>query len=445
MKKKIEKALSVPVLMSDEMTKAVDLWKKAYKDSGSLFSEDVKSMNLCAAIAAEVARLVTIEFRSSITGSERAEAINKSYQELLKSIRRHTEYACVFGGVVFKPYFDGEKISVECVAADRFFPTAFSACGNIISCVFAEQKKVGDKLYLRLEYHNMTKGGVEIINKAFFQGGLFSSLSEVPLSRVKDWEDLEEYTFLEGVKKPLFSYFKIPFANNIDIYSPLGVSVYSRALDVIREADRQYSRLLWEFEGGELAIDASIDALKQNGKSYSLPRLNERLFRGIDIELSSGDLYSVFAPNLRDSSFISGLEQLLRKIEDLCGLSHGVFSNVDLSAKTATELKIMRQKTYSTITDIQASLKCALLSLLESIDLLLDIYNLAKSGSFDVSFEFDDSIICDRETEFSERKTLLDAGIIAPWEMRAWFLGESEEQARKSLASQNEQKTSPAL
>ena len=107
----------------------------------------------------------------------------------------------------------------------------------------------------------MTKSGVEITNRAFLEGGLFSNLSEVALERIKEWEDLEPYIFLKGVNKPLFSYFKIPFANNVSMYSPLGVSVFSRAIDVICEADKQYSRLLWEFEGGELAIDASVDAV----------------------------------------------------------------------------------------------------------------------------------------------------------------------------------------
>lgn len=430
MKNKIKKIFKVPVLISDEMSCSIDLWKRAYKNSQSLSDDaNVKSMNLCSAIAAEVARLVTIEFRSDITGSGKADFINESYQEFLKSLRRYTEYAAALGGVIFKPYLKDGRLSIECIGQDRFYPIEFSD-SKLVSCVFAEQKKSGGKHYLRLEYHKMTNGGVEIINKAFMQGGILSSFTEVPLNRVEGWEEICEYTFFEGIDKPLFSYFKIPFANNIDIHSPLGVAVFSRALDVISEADKQYSRLLWEFEGGELAVDASVDALKHNGKGYQLPKLNERLFRGIDIELSSGDLYSVFSPTLRDESLINGLETLLVRIEDLCGLSRGVFSKADISAKTATEIKIMRQKTYSTVTDIQNSLENALLSLVDALSVLCDIYGLAPSGDIKTSFEFDDSIVCDREAEFKERLELLKLGVIEPWEMRVWYLGEPEEQAK---------------
>jgi len=436
LKKKIEKALGASVLVSDEMTGAIRLWSDVYKNRAPWLDENVKSLNLCAGIANEFSRLVTLEFSSCAEGSKRADVIDECYQKLIREIRRYVEYACALGGIVLKPYVENGKLEIEFVGADKFFPTKFNGRGEVISAAFCEHKKVGEKLYLRIEHHDMTEMGVEITNRAFACGGFFSNISEVPLSRVSEWENLEEYVFLEGVKKPLFSYFKIPFANNIDLYSPLGVSVFSRAVDVICEADRQYSRLLWEFEGGELAIDASVDAVKSAGKDFKMPHLRERLFRGIDIDLAGGDLYSVFAPALRDTSIINGLEHILYRVEDLCGLSRGVFSNVDIGAKTATELKIMRQRTYASVCDIQSSLKEALSLLVDALDVLCDVYDLAPGGDVSLSFDFDDSIISDRQTEFEERCTLLEKGIISDWEMRVWYLGESEEEAKKMQSAE---------
>lgn len=51
-------------------------------------------------------------------------------------------------------------------------------------------------------------------------------------------------------------------ANTIEKDSPLGVSVYSRAVKNIMEADFQWDRFLWEFEGGELAVDACEELLR---------------------------------------------------------------------------------------------------------------------------------------------------------------------------------------
>lgn len=432
LKRKIEKALGTDVLVSDDMTKAIKLWRDLYQNRAPWLSENVKSMNLCSLIAGEMARLATLEFKAVFSGSKRAEIIESAFGGLLSELGRYTEYACALGGAVFKPYVENGKIVAEYVSADRFFPTKTDSAGRIISAAFCEYKKVGDKQYMRIEHHEMTDSGVEITNRAFYNSGLFSTI-EVPLSKVKQWQDLEEYVFLKGVKTPLFAYFKFPRANSIDLFSPLGSSVYSKAIDVICEADKQYSRLLWEFEGGELAIDASVDALKASGRDFSLPKLNERLFRGLDIEISGGDLYSVFAPSLRDESIINGLEQLLKRTEDLCGLSRGVISNVDITAKTATELKMMKQKTYSSVCDIQRALERAMRDLISAFLVLCDIYSLAPVGRVDASFEFDDSVIADRVLEFEERKELLQNGVIAPWEMRMWYLGESEEIAKGAL------------
>ena len=123
---------------------------------------------------------------------------------------------------------------------------------------------------------------IYIINKAFVRQDLDNVEvlgKEVPLSAVPEWANLEETVTIINVKKPLFAYFKIPNANNVDDSSPLGVSVYSRAVDDIKEADYQWTRILWEFEGSELAIDGDVSLFKrkENGE-FDLPKGKERLF-----------------------------------------------------------------------------------------------------------------------------------------------------------------------
>jgi len=172
--------------------------------------------------------------------------------------------------------------------------------------------------------------------------------------------------------------------------------------------------------------------LLENG-DMRMPELNKRLFRALDVETGGGDLYSVFAPALRDDSYLNGLAELLMRIEDLCGLARGTFSNMSGLARTATELNILRQRTYATVTDIQKSLQSALLDLVGGLDALISIYSLAPAGTYDVSFTFDDSVVTDRATQFEEMQQLVERGIIDKWEFRSWYMGETEEQAKKNL------------
>ena len=67
------------------------------------------------------------------------------------------------------------------------------------------------------------------------------------------------------------------------------------------------------------------------------------------------------------------------------------------------------------------------------MDKYADLYNLAPRGDYEVSFEWDDSIITDSAQQLSERLTLMNAGVIGPEEIRAWYLGETQAQAKKAI------------
>ena len=97
--KSIEKALDREVLVSPEMSSAMALWSRLYRNRAPWKSEQVVSMNLASAIAAELACQSTLDFQSKVTGSRRAEALNSLvYQVVLFDIRRCTEHAVRWGG-----------------------------------------------------------------------------------------------------------------------------------------------------------------------------------------------------------------------------------------------------------------------------------------------------------------------------------------------------------
>lgn len=430
----IRRIRKTPEADSDEtlMERQISLWDKMYHNCAPWLDRSVHSLNLAAIVSAELARLATMEFSSQVTGSQRADFLSEQYQPVLRELRKYTEFACAKGGVVLKPYVSGTTVGVDCIQADCFMPTDFDSTGRMTGAVFADSVVAGNSEYLRLEKHRMISGKYEIENSAYEKCGI--GWKEIPLSAVSKWADMGDKMVMEGIERPLFAYLKMPGANTVDVNSPLGVSVYQRAVELMEQADRQYSRLLWEFEGGELAIDASAEALGYdwNGKAR-LPHLNRRLFRGLEIDAGGQDLYSVFSPQLRDESLLNGLNELLSRIEDACGLARGTISHPTGEIRTATELKMMKQRTYTTVSDIQKSLEAALRDLLYAMDVWTDLYRIAPKGDWNVSFHFDDSVLSDRSQEFSEKKQLVEAGILQPWEFRMWYLGESEEQAKEVL------------
>ncbi len=442
-KNDLEKRAGVEIAVSDVMVTAIDLWTRHYKgnppylyrpDGGR--DETVETLRLPSAIAAKVAKMVTLEAETQVTGSKRAEYLNEQYKKVIANIRNCTEYAAAKGGVIFKPYVSGNSIEVDIVHAGRFFPTAFSR-GDITGGIFFERLVRGERYLTRLEFQNFSAGKIEIKNLAFSSKSENSLGEQISLESVPEWEDIEPESQIVGVERAMFSYFKMPFANEVDEDSPLGVSIFSRAIDLIKQADLQYSRILWEYEGGELAIDADITAVKtgKDGK-LTIPQRKERLFRGLNIDggANKGDFYQVFSPEFRDTSLFNGLNRLFQRIEFACGLSYGTISDPQLVEKTAEEIKSSKQDSYGTITDIQGALEKALKDLIYCMDVLTTLYRLAPAGKYETFFKWDDSIIVNAEAERLRDQQEVREGLMQKWEYRKKWYGEDEETAKAMVA-----------
>ena len=437
-----KRALKMDVAISSEMQTAIDHWAAMFMDKAPWLDDTTQSLGLASAVAGEIARLTTVELESTITGSPRADYLQGEYERVLADLRSRVETAAAGGGLVFKPYVDGERIAVDCVPAWRFFPTAFNSQREVTGAVFVEQVTKGKTYYTRMEHHQLTDEGYTIRNLAFSSLTRGTLGSPCSLEAVDEWADLEpeltirykDGTAPEGV---LFSYFRMPFSNTVDPESPLGVSVYSRAVGLIKEADRQYSRILWEYEGSELAVDASQGALQvkgPDGKAPVLPPRSKRLFRELAIDQGQGgDLYKVFNPEIRDTSLFNGLDKILKRIEFNCNLAYGTLSDPQNVDKTAEEIRSSKQRSYSAVCDVQQSLQDALEHLVWAMDFYATLYKLAPRGEYDVNFTWGDGVLQDTDKEYMRRKEMADNGYLRPEKFVAWYFGISEEEAKDYL------------
>ena len=403
--------------------------------------------------------------------TDRADFLNKQYGKLKDALHVQVEYGIAKGGLVIKPYpvhheqtttsstnmltgkaieddeFEEWTIEYDYIQANDFYPIAFDASGKITEAAFIERKVDKNVVYSRLEYHKLEGNTVTVINKAYKTKSSVGKVEqdylgeEIALSEVPEWAMLSAKTTVGPVNRLLFAYFKMPEANTIDTHSPLGVSGFDKVKGLIEEADKQYSRMLWEFEGGELAVDIDRQALmwiddpNQNpdgsGGHSEMPHLQKRLYRKVD--LNEENTYNIFAPDLRDASIINGLNCILMRIEDGTGLSRGTLSNADYEAKTATELKIQKQRSYQTNAHIQQAIQRTLEDVVYIMNAYCALYDITKDGEYEVSYEWDDSIISDSDTELTKRMILIQNGIASKLETRMWYFGETERQAKEAL------------
>lgn len=420
----------------NEVSAKIDLWSSLYENRAPWLSKEVTGLNLASAIASEFARLTTLEMKTEVSGGERGEFLNGIYQNVTAHARNFTELACAKGSVILKPYVRGTGIYVDYIQPNDFLPLDFDGNGNITAAVFCERIYKEDKVFTRLEEHRLDKNYI-ITNKAYKSNSLSDIGREIPLNSVSEWASLQERAEISGIDKPLFAHFKMPSANVTNPDSPMGTSVYARAVDLIKDADIQYARFLWEFESGKRALFVDESALTRDKLGRKIIP-DERLYRMLSTD--DDTLFKDWTPTIRQEEINKGLNRILRGIEFNTGLAYGTLSDVQYSDKTAEEIRSSKQRSYATVSDIQMALKTALQDLVYAMNVWCSIYRLAPEGEYDICFDFDDSIIADRALEFNEKKQLVEIGIMKPWEFRMWYFGEEEETARKNSGYSEEEK-----
>lgn len=392
-------------------------------------ADNSQSLNLCAAISSELARLTTMELETRVDD----ESLDKIYQKFIRHVRKFTEYGLALGGIIVKPYVeDLEKklIDIDIVPANKFIVLGFTSFGDINHIVFIDRIKKKDKkdkdiFFTRLEEHKIGDEYL-ITNTAYLSNNQEVLGDKISLEVVEEWADMAEEIEVDS-DRPLFAYFKNPQANNLDLDSNEGISCFARALSLIQDADEQYQRIMWEYKGSELAIDADITALKNTNE---LPAGKERLFRNLGLDMGDGgrDFYEVFSPQIRDSSLFNGLNGIIKKIEFLCGLAYGTLSDMEFTAKTATEINTSQQRSYSTVKDIQTELADCLEDFVDILKFWYNELDIPYNENCQVSFDFDDSLVVDSETEQKIRLQEVAAGILKPEAYLKWRYGVTDDE-----------------
>ena len=429
--KTIKQVVSVPLAISQEMLNKIDLWSNMYRGKAPWVDSQVSSLLIEQGVCREFSNVCLNEMDTSVSNKQ----IDEIYQSAIADLNEHLQSGLALGAFCIKPLGGG---AVEYVTADHFIPLSFDAKQRLTAVVFIQYKQVDEIFYTRLETHVWEKEDKTLFiqNQAYRSADKTSLGGPVDLTVVDEWATLQEAITLINVERPDFGYYRNPIKNEID-GSPCGVSIYDSAIDVIQKTDMQFGRLDWEFESGERAVHVDITAmqaapvLQKDGKTkYVLPKLNRRLYRGIN--LTKGDveeLFQEYSPEFREQNIINGLNAYLRRIEFSTGLSYGDLSDVSDVDKTATEAKIAKKRKYNMVKAIQAKLKICL----EDLAYALALHNGLSTVSYEFLCNFKDSILVDEEEERQQDRQDVAMGVMRLDEYRAKWYGETLEDARKNL------------
>lgn len=399
-------------------------------------TEHIDTICFAKAICSETARLATLGIGIRVDGSARAEWLQKQIDKVYFQLRNWVEFGCAYGTVVLKP--DGNTIRLYTYGE---FEVTHETDGVIDGIVFNDYKKVGDKLYTRLEYHRFEGKLYVVTNKCYV------SKSETDVKKPIDikntpWSDLADEVAIANIEHPLFGVLKMPSANNIDINSPYGLPVFSEAVQELRDLDIAYSRNAKEIIDSKRTVLLDSDTLL-TGKKMVGKDLRNSLYMGsspmpdyIKTVEGNGDgnLYHEINPQLNTDMRLSGINALLSQIGYKVGFSNGYFVfNESSGIQTATGVEAEQQRTVQFVKDVRDKLESCVGGLICALNVFADLYKLAPAGAYEAVYDFGD-ITYNRDEDRARWWGYVVSGKVPAWRFFVKFEGMTEDEAKAMLA-----------
>lgn len=411
------------VTLSNDMVMRIELWNDMLKGRAEWLKDShgnhFKSMGLEGAICAELANIALSEMEWTVSNDALQEMCSPAIESLNEALQR----GLALGSLVIKPL--GATGDYEFVTEDNIIPIEFDGSGEPKDIAFVQIRPYGDNdVYYRVERHRLTTEGLEITNRAF-RGTKNNVGSEVDLDVFDDWAELMPDVTYRGMDKMDFGYYRNPIPNTID-ESFNGVSVYDAAVEHIKMADLQLSRMEWEFESAERMVFTDYTAVQKTEEGWVQPVNKKRLIVGTDQD----GMMETYNPEIREGNFINGLNEYLRLIERDCCLAYGDLSKNEQIEKTATEILASRKRKYYRVTAIQKNLEKCLKGYVDAVAMYQQMY----TRGYEATFNFHDSIMTDEETERAQDRLDMSAGILSLVDYRAKWYGEDPETAAAKIA-----------
>jgi A118 family predicted phage portal protein len=366
-------------------------WRSA-KKSGlhSRGERTISQMNAAKAICEEFTALTFSEQCDIKLSDERAQTfIGKALEKtgFWEQIQGFLTACYALGGGCIKVYIaDGEPCA-DFITADKMYPVAWQS-GEIREIVFCSQEAADGRFITNIEKY---RAG-ESQNLSFLSDSRYT-LGKRAESAVPE--------IVTGETAGLFAVFKPAAANNFDLDSPLGVSVYASAVDTLKALDIAFDSFTREFILGKKRIivpAASIQTVidPETGNMTRYFDADDEAFVALKTEDTEDLKITDNTVELRVNEHVTAIESLYKMLCFQTGVSAATFSlsnGLHYYTKTASEVMSQNAKSARTIRLNQNNLKETLKKTIKSL-LKTGVYlGQLESSDCDIDITWRDNVI----------------------------------------------------
>lgn len=413
------------------------------------------TLNMGKKIPEDWANLLMNE-KVSITleGQKEQDFVDRVFDEnnfLVKS-NEMQEAAFALGTVAFIPRVVGMEatetgpipgsasgIVMDYVTVEHIWPLAWQN-GIITECAFDSIVTVNGEQYCYLQIHHKVNDLYDIENRIYHYRN-DNVDAELALSDVPGFE-LVPPVVHTGSTRRQFVIDRPNIANNFDD-SPLGISVYANAIDIMKGVDIAYDSYVNEFVLGKKRIMVK-PAATEFLDGEPIFDSDDLVFYVLPEDVQEGAIITPIDMTLRTAEHNTGIQDQLNLLSSKCGFGENHYRFDQGSVATATQVISENSTMFRTIKKHEIILEQVLIELCR---IVLHLGNTAMNAGLNedvgISIDFDDSIIEDDQTNFSRDMQMLSAGILNDWEFRMRWMNEDEATAKAALPKMEDMTTEP--
>ena len=400
MVKKILKDLGYAPI-PDALMMPIDLWKSWYEGKVESFHEyrqyngkrvlrrTRKSLSMAKRVCEDWADLLLNEKLDIVLSSDKAQkAIDKVFYEnnFKVSANRLVELAFALGTGAFVEHKTKDGVLIDYVKADMIYPLSFSN-GQITECAFASRMMIYGEMHTYLNIHVLENGEYVVINKLICE----RTKNSVPLPD----GIIEKFYTKSDI--PLYQIISPNIANNIAIDSPLGISVFANAIDVLEGIDLVYDSYQNEYRLGKkrIVVPLSMAKIEMEQQGEILPVFDDNDTEFYAFSGADPDSFQINEINMeiRSEAHETGLQRNIDLLSDLCGFGSGKYNYQAGRIKTATQITSEQSDLFRNLKKHEILLEQVIKNLVCAV-----LYLLGEDTDVEVYVNFDDSIIEDTET-----------------------------------------------
>lgn len=337
-------------------------------------------------------------------------------------------------GVTDSAYTPDAELRIVRYDATQIVPLTWSA-DDCTQCAFVGRVEVAGRDYDQCQAH-VLKGGTYHILTQLFDTRTHKQVTVEGISADMDTR----------CTRPLFALVRPAVSNRFYDYCAMGASVYCNAVGAMKVVDEAATSLLDHIRVGRprTFVDKTlIESKTDKGPDGSLTKTYYAFGEADDtiFSMNPGDEGSAkiqtVQSDLKADENASAINTGLRLLSVACGFGNGYFSwESHTGLKTAKEVAADNSQLMRSIHRHENALRKSIVRLVNG---MADACRSIKGEAVpygDVTVDFDDSIISDTQSAREMAMSEVGAGIMAPWEYRRRFYGETSNEAKANVPEQ---------